>query len=373
MSTAPKEDEVSANATKSQNGESREKKLSPRPRRLSLIQYISESDKIENMSNETYTELLQRLMAGPDPMPVVETANTETGWPHGFLDRASWALELEMSMRGVGFTWTTADVRHTRKTWLPTVGNRIHSLVAHVGPVLLVCWAIIRYLFVNYLALEDKRDPKTLGCSPFDERLPFRLQLLLTAALGAFLMAAFSVGHSIFAIVLSPLAPSPLAFFPSLYTTRIWDVTSVRGFWSYGWHRLFARLFLVYGVWPGEWLERKIIGKTPGQSADIGKVLGGFGSSAFVHSFAVRGVLGGDWWQASGEGKFFVLNGIAISIEEVVKKTVVARRKLNGWPAIAWYDAWIGRVWWMVVLLLSGRNFARGWTKAGLVREMAFL
>ncbi|KAI1662060.1 hypothetical protein F4813DRAFT_396740 [Daldinia decipiens] len=318
---------------------------------------------------------VQRTLHGPDPQPVLETATTECGWPRTLRDRASWALELELSMRGVGFTWTTADVRHTRRTWLPTVGNRVHSILVHTTPVLLASWIIIRATYLRYLATSidlawsssDERQSREL----FDEALPLPVQCLLTGALGAFLMAAFSLGHSLFAIMLSPLAPSPLAFFPPLYSTRIWDITSVRGFWSYGWHRLFARLFLVYGVWPGEWLERKLMGKCNEDSADVGKVLGGFLSSAFVHSFSVRGVLGGDWHSAAGEAKFFALNGLAVVVEGVVSRAVRSARNKRGLKEVMWYDGWIGRIWWLIVLLSLGRNFARGWVKSGLVKEIA--
>ena len=55
---------------------------------------------------------------------VTETVTTDEGWPHGWLDRMSWALELELSMRGAGFTWTSADVRHTRSTWRPSIRDR---------------------------------------------------------------------------------------------------------------------------------------------------------------------------------------------------------------------------------------------------------
>ncbi|KAF2226446.1 hypothetical protein BDZ85DRAFT_256178 [Elsinoe ampelina] len=184
-------------------------------------------------------------------------------------------------------------------------------------------------------------------------------------------MAAFSFAHSAFAIVCSPLAPSPLAYFPPLYTTRIWNIRSVRGFWSYGWHRLFARFFLVYGVWPGEWIERKLTGKRTDERADVGKVLGGFLSSAFCHSFAVRGVLGGEWSRATGEAKFFAINGFAVVFEEVIWRLVIAQRKKSGGGLARWYDGWIGRAWWITVLLASGRNFARGWVAAGLTREMS--
>ena len=310
----------------------------------------------------------------PKQAAVIETATTENGWPHSWVDRASWALELELSMRGAGFTWSSADVRHTKKTWRPSIRDRAHSIIVHVLPVLTGSWIIIRYIYFSYL------HPQAPSASEFDD-LPFHMQLLLTAALGGFLMSAFSLGHSMFAILLAPLAPHPLSYFPPLYTSRIWDLTSVRGFWSYGWHRLFSRLFWVYGVLPGEFIERRLTGKTTDQPADVGKVLGGFVSSAFVHSFAAHTVVGGNWPNALGEMRFFAGCGIAVVVEEVFKRFVFAQRRKykqlhanegrNG-PK-RWYDGIIGRVWWICVLLYTGRNFARGWASAGLVREMSGL
>lgn len=333
---------------------------------LPLDRYIP--DATSNVADAAMTALT-KTVTGPKESPVYQFETPEDGWPHSFLDRASWALELELSMRGMGFTWTTADVRHTRKTWLPTVHNRLHSIFVHVVPVMGLCLFVIRRTYRDFL--EPGGEVDLDAPSRFDERLSLPRQLLLTAALGAFLMLAFSLAHSVFAIVCSPLAPSPFAFFPPLYTTPVWEITSVRGFWSYGWHRLFARLFLVYGVWPGQWLERKLLGKRSDEPADVGKVLGGFTSSAFVHSFSVRSVLGGDWSKARGEGIFFASNGLAVAVEEGVKRYVLSRRKKLGMPLGMWYDPWVGRVWWITVLLFSGRNFARGWCNAGLVREMA--
>lgn len=321
------------------------------------------------------------LLTGPRPKPVLEHTIPEDGWPHTFSDRASWALELELSMRGVGFTWSTADVRHTRKTWLPTVHNRLHSIFVHDVPTLTVCFVVVRSIYLRY-ALGDVSEALWGGDGGagehlFDTRLSFGAQLMLTGCLGAFLMAAFALAHSAGAVLLSPLAPHPLAYFPPLYTVRIWEVTSVRAFWSYGWHRLFARFFLVYGIWPGEWVERKIRGKAgkagedEGVRADVGKVLGAFVSSGFCHSFAVRGVLGGDSWLARGEMVFFVVNGLAVVLEEGLKRVVVQWRKRRGQPVEQWWDGLVGRIWWICVLLVSGRSFARGWVDAGLVREMS--
>ena len=310
----------------------------------------------------------------PKQVAVTETAITEGGWPYSWADRASWAIELELSMRGPGFTWSSADVRHTKKTWSPSVKDRAHSILMHVLPVLGGSWIMIRYIYSSYL------HPEPPTTSKFDD-LPLHVQLLLTAALGGFLMSAFSLGHSMFAIMLAPLAPHPLSYFPPLYTLRVWELTSVRDFWSYGWHRLFARLFLVYGVWPGEFIERKLTGKRPNQPADVGKVLGGFVCSAFVHSFAAYTVVGGHLGDALGEMKFFAGCGVAVVVEEIVERLVLMqRRKQKQLQANEekedlrrWYDGIIGRIWWVNVLLRTGRNFARGWVGAGLVREMSGL
>ena len=331
--------------------------------------------------------LISDAFAGPNPQPVYEYAKTEDGWPHSFTDRASWALELEMSMRGQGFTWTTADVRHTRRTWLPTLQNRIHSILIHVLPIQLASWFTISTIYTRYLASTMESPTYNPFTTPpsqtsisyhltrptelFDT-LPLPIQLLLTLSLGAFLMSAFSLGHSFFAILLHPLSPHPLAFFPPLYTTRIWSLTSVRKFWSYGWHRLFARLFLVYGIYPGEFLERKILRKSSSEPADVGKLLGAFASSAFVHAFSVRGVLAGRWEDAAGEARFFALNGLACVVEVAVQRAVKALRARLGWRRDRGFDKWIGRVWWICVVVWTGREFARGWVKSGLVREMAF-
>lgn len=168
-------------------------------------------------TSETVSSAIRRSISGPSPIAVTEVAETEIGWPTSLLDRAAWALELELSMRGIGFTWTTADVRHTRHTWLPTIQNRIHSILVHVLPVLLACWVVIRVVYVRCILPMENASWETYSAYDlFDQNLPLPLQLLLTAALGAFLMAAFSFGHSLFAIMLNPLAPSPLAFFSTL-------------------------------------------------------------------------------------------------------------------------------------------------------------
>lgn len=296
---------------------------------------------------------------------VTETARSDEGWPVDWLDRASWALEFETSMRGAGFAWTTADVRHTKRTWAPSCRDRLHSILVHVLPAMLLSWAVIRYVHAHYLQ----------HGFAFDD-CPYVVQAALTAALGGFLMSSFSFGHSLSAIMLSPLHPHPMSYFPPLYTLRVWEITTVRGFWSYGWHRLFARLFLVYGVWPGEWLERQLLRKNDSQPADAGKVLGAFISSAFVHAYASHTVMPTGWAGATGDAWFFVGNGVAVIVEHLFWTTVQKLRrqtKRDKEDLHRWYDAMIGRIWWSTVLMYTGRNFVRGWVQSGLVTEMAFM
>lgn len=328
--------------------------------------------------SQSYFSLHFLRTAGLGPA-VTETATTApTSYPCSTRDRLSFALELELSMRGAGFTWTSADVRHTKRTWRPSPRDRVHSILVHVLPAGLLCWAVVRDVWVHYLSPPDS--------VPFDEMPLFGVQLPLTAALGGVLLCAFSLGHSLFAIACHALLPEghPLVYFPPLYSVRVWEVQSVRGFWAYGWHRLFSRLFLVYGVWPGAWVQRKVVswmgrGRGRGKGvageadADVGKVLGGFCCSAAVHAFAGHAVLGGWRNGAGGEAVFFVENGVAVVVEEAVKRWVRRWRKGEDGKGLEerWYDGIVGRVWWISVLLFTGRNFARGWTQAGLVAEMA--
>jgi len=46
-------------------------------------------------------DTVSRTFSGPKKHAVYQFETPEDGWPHTFLDRASWALELELSMRFV--------------------------------------------------------------------------------------------------------------------------------------------------------------------------------------------------------------------------------------------------------------------------------
>lgn len=94
----------------------------------------------------------------------------------------------------------------------------------------------------------------------------------------------------------------------------------------------------------------------------------------------------GGWQGAWGEAWFFAGNGLAVVIEEGLKRVVFMQRKQQTKDVKQSnfveertkhldrrYDGIVGRIWWICVLCYTGRNFARGWVRAGLVREMAGL
>lgn len=156
-----------------------------------------------------------------------------------------------------------------------------------------------------------------------------------------------------------------LAFWPPLNSEPLTSVTTVRQFWSRSWHRLFSRLFLVWGVWPGQWIQRNLIPASWNRHDPehmVGKILGAFGISGVVHAAAGIAINGGQP-SKTFEWLFFWCSGIAVVVEEGVQKTV---RHIRGSDEPRWYDAWAGRAWTLTVLLWSGQYFTRGWYDSGL-------
>lgn len=96
---------------------------------------------------------------------------------------------------------------------------------------------------------------------------------------------------------------------------------------------------------------------------DVGKVLGAFFISGIVHASAGISINGGRPSETF-EWLFFWCSGIAVIVEEAVQRLV---HKLRGDRRPRWYDAWVGRVWTVTVLLWSGQYFTRGWFDSGLV------
>ncbi|TFK56911.1 hypothetical protein OE88DRAFT_1730346 [Heliocybe sulcata] len=334
----------------------------------------------------------------------------------GCWERAIWALDLMTAMRGVGWDWATADVRHTPLRWHPSAATQLYRLIRSLLPTLFLSLAGLRYLH-----------PKP-SQSLFD--LPILEQATFVACLGIALYTLFDTSYTIMALLAGVVIPhmnlrnrktiyNSLLSFPPLYTHALLEVCSLRDWWSRGWHRLFARYFLVYGVWPGHIVALAIMRifrpvlppgtmLTNSKSADSpphkprfdthpyprrtttllppssrptcsggewGKVLGAFAISGVVHSIGERNALvhfTRTGWTYAGEFWFFVLNGVGVIIEEGVRRAVKKMREDKGGNRgkDRWYDGYVGKLWTLTVLLATGTLFADGWLKSGITWEI---
>ncbi|PRP80846.1 hypothetical protein PROFUN_11401 [Planoprotostelium fungivorum] len=275
-------------------------------------------------------------------------------------DRILWAIDLEIAMRGVGWDFTTADIRHGKMTWLPTAQSRIRAVLFKDTPMVMGSWYIITYIYNNSTGSH--------------EDLPLYLSAPLTLAHGVLLFSLFALAYDATAAACAPLGAAigqysthNLAYWPPLNSLDLLKVCSVRSFWSRSWHRLFARMFLIYGVKPGQWIERKILGENSkiDPSYDVGKVLGAFFQSGMVHGLGCWAINGGDWRFFFGEWRFFAANGLAVVVEELFRRLV---RKIS--PEPKWYDRIVGIIWTLFVLIYAGNWFTRGWWHGGLIREL---
>ncbi|EPQ60202.1 hypothetical protein GLOTRDRAFT_134927 [Gloeophyllum trabeum ATCC 11539] len=344
----------------------------------------------------------ERTFKDMDAEPEVEDVRAQRGW----WERAVWALDLMTAMRGVGWDWATADVRHSPSRWHPAPGTQLYRLSTTLLPTLFLALACLRYLH------------PAPAQSIYE--LPLLQQWAFVASLGIALYTLFDVGYTSAALLVGLLIPhthlrdrktiyNSLLSFPPLYTAPLARVASLRDWWGRGWHRLFARYFLVYGVWPGhimaltiERLLRSIIPSPspspspPNPSAnnkppypyprrttthsrlpappagEWGKVLGAFAISGAVHTVgefaALRRFGGAGAGKVGGEFWFFLLNGVGVLVEEAVRRGVYAVRAGEGKERS--YDGYVGKLWTLLVLLNTGVLFADGWVRSGIIWEV---
>lgn len=95
--------------------------------------------------------------------------------------------------RTTQWSWTTADVRHSRKTWLPTLEDEICQLLFSDLPTVLGAWALERWVY--------RHSSPSIGI----DSLSYPMRGLLTLSQGVFLFATFSAGYTAGAIATSPL------------------------------------------------------------------------------------------------------------------------------------------------------------------------
>lgn len=219
-------------------------------------------------------------------------------------DRAWWALDLMISMRGIGWDFASADVRHDSHPWQPPSSAQLRRAFFKLLPILVGCIWTIHNLHPKHLSTLN---PTILDLDP-------ARRVLFVAATGISLYTLFDFGYTLTSAFALPILhdavvpavtskaaskgnrktikgdrlkqlrgakgggddsetetetedESPLAlearqmqhqqltlrnidFFPLLNPAGYTQATTVRRFWSYAWHRLFGRPFGVYGTLP---------------------------------------------------------------------------------------------------------------------------
>ncbi|KAJ9478183.1 MBOAT_2 domain-containing protein [Pseudozyma hubeiensis] len=218
--------------------------------------------------------------------------------------RAWWALDLMISMRGIGWDFASADVRHDSHPWQPPSSAQLRRACFKLLPILVGCTWIIHHMHPKHMSTVN---PSILDLDP-------ARRILFVAATGISLYTLFDFGYTLTSAVALPILhdaaepashlrskaadkvldvkgdrvkqlrngkqvgeeseletdnedESPAAlqaralqheqlslrnidFFPLLNPAGFTKATTVRRFWSYAWHRLFGRPFGVYGILP---------------------------------------------------------------------------------------------------------------------------
>ncbi|SJX61822.1 uncharacterized protein SRS1_12806 [Sporisorium reilianum f. sp. reilianum] len=220
-------------------------------------------------------------------------------------ERAWWALDLMISMRGIGWDFASADVRHDSHPWQPPSSAQLRRAFFKLFPILVGCTWVIHHLHPKHVSTVN---PSILDLDP-------ARRLLFVAATGISLYTLFDFGYTLTSAVALPIlhdAAGPAShlqskavkkvqgggsrikqlrgtekggedsetetdvenedeasaayqartlqheqlslrnidFFPLLNPAGFTKATTVRRFWSYAWHRLFGRPFGVYGILP---------------------------------------------------------------------------------------------------------------------------
>lgn len=109
------------------------------------------------------------------------------------------------------WSWTTADVRHSRHTWLPTLEDEFYQLFLSDIPTVLGSLALERYLF-------RASDPR-IGL----DSLSWMQRGLLTLSQGVFLFGTFSAGYTAGAILTSPLRRRYREWCVGVVSSRQWQ------------------------------------------------------------------------------------------------------------------------------------------------------
>ncbi|CAO1636768.1 unnamed protein product [Parajaminaea phylloscopi] len=249
--------------------------------------------------------------------------------------RLWWALDLMISMRGIGWDFASADVRHDISPWQPPSSRQVKLALFRLLPALMVAAFVTRHLLAR---LGHPLDAPLLHTSPSIVDLPPTLRPVLVLATGVSLYTLFDAGYTLVSAIALPVLEGVsrskrvklhnVDFFPLLNPLKLPEITSVRGFWSKAWHRLFHRAFLIFGILPFQNLALFLFPRAgapildftghpdparllPKGTHDWAKVLGAFFASGMVHAISERAALGGrvalpdnNFWLRAGFSSF---------------------------------------------------------------------
>jgi hypothetical protein len=76
-------------------------------------------------------------LSEPEQLPVEQTLSA----------RFLWALDLMIAMRGCGWDFASADVRHTSRSWHPPPSDRLYALLTYILPSLVGGASIMRHIW----------------------------------------------------------------------------------------------------------------------------------------------------------------------------------------------------------------------------------
>ncbi|CAO1615317.1 unnamed protein product [Sympodiomycopsis kandeliae] len=234
--------------------------------------------------------------------------------PQTIPSRLWYAFDLMISMRGSGWDFASADLRHDVSPWQPPSSRQIRMAFLKILPALVAAVLITRNMLGRLLQKEQSSTSATIV------DLPPHLRPLLVLATGGSLYTLFDAGYTIVSAGLLPVLKAigkvtegnlhNVDFFPLLNPLKLTEIRSVRSFWSKAWHRLFHRAFLVFGILPFQNLALLLFPRPnakllsprshpdPGRllpkgTHDWAKVLGAFFASGAVHAISERAALGG--------------------------------------------------------------------------------
>ncbi|KAI6125247.1 hypothetical protein EV401DRAFT_1938643 [Pisolithus croceorrhizus] len=235
------------------------------------------------------------------------------------------ALDLAFNVRGVGWNWSKGlcfppDTRPT---------SRLSFAI----------YVLLSAVFHSFLCGVLHSCHASEG-TIFDDTLPpliryTRSSITSTLTLLA-IYAVIQMNYDIGTFI------GDLAQWPPIFN-KPWKATSLHDFWTYRWHQLMRRSFIVLGGWP--------LGFVFGR---VGYVLGSFLASGILHSVLMATLSWNiEWWCMPLS---FGMMAVAVIIEHAF--TQITGRRVGGW---------IGRVWTIVWLLMWGNMMVDRFARGGLL------